>query len=112
MKKIMVLICFMLAVLSRPVLADDDGRFFHRLRVPDTLVGRITGVSRDMLEVFDEDEKTTKQLVYVLNRGQFAVGDRVKIFFNTATGAIDVIKKMTPVEYRRDQNAGYLFKKE
>ena len=79
----------------------------------ETIVGTIEGMRRNTLEIRDEQGRQVKSFVYFpADPNQFHKGDRVRIYFRCRDGFIESIKKMTPVEYKKEgQNAGYLLKK-
>ena len=52
--------------------------------------------------------------IYLFNDlERFHKGDEVRIYYRMADDVIENMKKMTPVEYKKEeQNQGYLFKKD
>ena len=87
--------------------------FFSCTRRLETIVGTIEGMPLNILEIRDEQDRQVKSFVYFpADPNQFHKGDRVRIYFRCRDGFIESIKKMTPVEYKKEgQNTGYLLKK-
>ncbi len=111
LRKMIFLSLLGLVFLPGPLMAGNAPVFIKNI-FPDSIVGTISAVGRDTLEVYDEGEKRTKRFVYLFNGVQFITGERVRIFFNSSSGAIELIKKVTPLEYEKGvRNLGYLYKK-
>ena len=112
MKRVLLLI--FIFFISDNILADTHLGFFSARRGRDSLVGTIEGTARNTIEIRDERDKRVKQLVYVFDDiGKFHRGDRVRVYYRLLDNYIESIKRMTPVEYKKQgQNLGYIFKKD
>ncbi len=108
-------IIFLLLILyfSIPAIgvADDIISFKHRDR-RETVTGTIQQQGQNILSVLDEHDKQMKRFVYIDNQNEFKKGDRVRIHYDTLGNLVVTIKKMTPVEFKKEgQNLGYILKK-
>ena len=110
MKYIIIPLTIVFMALSIiPVKAQERRSQRHR-DLPDSIVGTIKDVRRDMFTIYDESEKEDKSFVYVLANDALVPGNRVRIFFNTSTGSVTLIKKMTHLEFNKaGQNLGYIY---
>ena len=76
-------------------------------------IGTIQALGRNTIEVYDEEDRTVKRLIYQDYSQPFHKGDRVRIYYDPAGNRIQSIKKMTSLEYSRGgQNLGYTVKNE
>jgi hypothetical protein len=98
-----------LAMLCSDAPAHEES-FLHFNR-RQTLVGTIQRMERNTLFILDEEDKRIKRLVYLLDSGQqFHPGDRVRIYYQTPNSVIETIKKMRPLEYKKEaQNLGIIY---
>jgi hypothetical protein len=77
----------------------------------DSVVGTIQGFSRNTIEFYDEVKKENRRFIYLVNLGDFKVGDRVRLYYYPSNGVVQNLKRMTPVEYIKNrQNEGYILK--
>ena len=98
-------------IFSQPALAGHR-QDFDRFNSPDSVVGEIRHISRNTLEIFDEDLKELRRFTYLRGLERFQVGERVRVFFEARSTVVSVIKKMTVLDYRTNgQNLGYIFRK-
>jgi len=98
-------------ILSQPALAAlrQDS---HRVHASETVVGTIQHISRNTLEIFDEDRKELRRFIYLGSLEQLQVGERVRVFLEPGNDTIQLIKKMTSLDYRTNgQNLGYISRK-
>ncbi|MCX5681632.1 MAG: hypothetical protein NT079_05075 [Candidatus Omnitrophica bacterium] len=71
------------------------------------ITGTIEKVTRNAIDIRDEDDKVLKRFIYFDSDVQ--VGDRVRAHYEARSGRIEQLKKMTKVEYKKDgQNLGYI----
>ncbi len=79
----------------------------------EMLVGTIQSVHRNNIVIINEDTKLPVEFVYLGRKIKLAKGDKVRIYYRRRGQIIDIIKKLTPVEYKADgQNKGYFLKKD
>lgn len=82
-----------------------------RLRA-EIMTGSLERVEKNFIEIRDEEDGLVKRLTCFSADKKFKVGERVRVRYESRTALVEWIKKMTPVEYRKDgQNAGYIYKK-
>jgi LPS O-antigen subunit length determinant protein (WzzB/FepE family) len=85
---------------------------FRRVHTAESAVGTIQHVSRNTLEIFDEDRKESRRFIYMGSMEHLQVGERVRVFFEPGNDIIQIIKKMTNLDYRPGgQNLGYIYRK-
>jgi len=98
-------------ILSQPALAAHRPEF-SRFRGSDTVTGTIQHVSRNTLEILDEDQKELRRFIYLGRLEQLQVGERVRVFLEPDNETVKIIKKMTTLDYHsHGQNLGYIFQK-
>jgi hypothetical protein len=77
----------------------------------DSVVGTIQGKSRNTIEIYDEQDKRTKGFIDLTDRGQFKLGERVRLYYYPVNRVVQNIKRETSVPYRENgQNLGYILK--
>jgi hypothetical protein len=75
------------------------------------VIGTVQGFDRNTLEILDENDGLHKRLVYLGPSTSFQKGDRVRAYYEPDSNRITIIKKMTSLEYSKDQqNLGYVLK--
>ena len=114
MRKIFLLsvFCFFILCHSLIFAANSNPSFGNYVPERVRLVGSIQTMGRNTIDILDEQDKRVKRFVFLGATDQLKLGDRVRIFYRVRDGFIEDIKKMTPVEYKKDgQNTGYIFKK-
>jgi hypothetical protein len=77
-----------------------------------SMVGTIRGFSRNSIDIYGEYSRRERRFIYLNHFGNFKTGDRVRLYYYVTTGVVEDIKRMTPVEYRKNgANEGYILKK-
>lgn len=75
------------------------------------VTGTIEKLTTNAIDIRDEDDKVLKRYVYFGT--DVVVGDRVRAHYDPVSMRIDLLKKMTRVEYKKNgQNLGYTTKNE
>lgn len=91
-----------------------EAQFLPNPNDPDrveSIVGTIEGRHRNSIDVFDELEKRTKRFVYLNDRNELKIGDRIRVYYYPRGYLVQNIKKMTAVAPEEGKNQGYLFKR-
>lgn len=102
-----------LLLLSALALAGDSLLSGHFTFGPETAVGTIQALSRNTIELYDEDRREVRRFVYLGDLGEIREGDRVRVYYSESSGRVELIKKMTALEYQKaGQNLGYVVRKE
>jgi hypothetical protein len=95
-------------IFGQPALCAAQVDLSRRI-MDDWAVGTIQRLSRNTIEILDEDLNGPHRFVFLGSGQDLHVGDRVRIFFDPSNGTVRLIKKMTRLEYRREgQNLGYV----
>ncbi len=75
------------------------------------VIGTIQDKGLNTITVYDETDKVSRTLVYVLDSGWLHVGDRVVVYYQRRGNTVERIKKMRSPKYRESgQNLGYMKK--
>ncbi|MEI7998563.1 MAG: hypothetical protein WCH62_03550 [Candidatus Omnitrophota bacterium] len=95
------------------VFAAETLSYSHHPNIRDRrVVGTIKEINRNIITIYDEEDKILRRLVEVGKIEGIQVGDRVSIYYFVNGGVVENIKKMRFVEYKEDgQNLGYMFKR-
>ncbi len=109
-KNFLLAVLFFIIVFTTAAEAG-HGLFFVRERRL-TLVGIIQSVEPNRLILVDEEDRRLKKFVYFFGRQEkLKTGDRVRIYYRLPDYFIESLKKMRPVEYKKEnQNLGYILK--
>ncbi len=73
------------------------------------IIGTIKSLGRNRIDIYDEDTRTVRSLIYLDHASNFHPGQRVRIDYERDNNVVQSIKEMTPLG-RTDpkQNFGYL----
>ena len=75
-------------------------------------IGTIQALARNTIQIYDETDRTVKNLVYLDYAHPFQVGDRVRVYYILNGYRVILIKKMSSLEYSKDkQNLGYIMQR-
>jgi hypothetical protein len=97
-----------LLIFTQPAAAAGYSNL-SRHAMDDWTVGTIRSLSRNSVEIMDENLNKARRFVYFGSLAGFKVGERVRIIFDPTSDVVRIIKKFTPLEYRTDgQNLGYV----
>ena len=104
-----MLVLFILEFVPATAQAGPSWKSFSVRR--EMTVGIIQKVNRNMITIEDERDHQIRNLIRPGIEHEFKVGDYVRVYYRTNGNIIDTIKKMTPVEYKKEgQNRGYISK--
>ena len=109
MKRLLLIVAFLL-----PAGLCFAGTFYG-LGGNDPMIYVVTGtvekITVNALDIRDESDKQLRRFIYF--GSEAAVGDRVRVRFEPYSRRIEMLKKMTKLEYNPEgQNLGYIFKGE
>ncbi len=108
MKRILLAVLF----LSLPVLpARAEYQVLQDNETSRTVTGTIDQVGKNSIDIVDESDHLLKRLIYFPGRRELKAGDRVRARYNVQSRVVEAINRLSPVERKSGQNAGYLFKK-
>ena len=107
MKRIVVAI-FLLSSCSL-CMAALPFQVVHNDPLDYVITGVVEKIGVNTIDIRDEDDKVLKQYVYFGTDVQ--IGDRVRAQYDPMSLRIELLKKMTKLEYKADgQNLGYVVK--
>ncbi|HOW35241.1 MAG TPA: hypothetical protein PL155_02345 [Candidatus Omnitrophota bacterium] len=91
------------------VAAADDSRIINSIRGQGKATGVIKDIKRNTITIYDEEERELRSFIYVSSDiKEFQAGERVRIYYTLPGNIAEVVKKMTPLEYKKEgQNLGY-----
>ena len=106
-KKILIIIFFI--ILPN---VSFSGTFFN-LSKTQSVTGTIKTIEGNYLYLIDEPDRFVRRFIYDGRGNIFKPGDRVRIHYPVFRNVIELIKLMTPLEYKKNgQNLGFIKKTE
>ena len=85
---------------------------FSNLPKSQAATGTIKNITQNYLYLIEDPDGFIRRFLYDVRGNTFKAGDRVRIYYSTFRNTIELIKLMTPLEYKEDgQNLGYITKK-
>jgi hypothetical protein len=73
--------------------------------------GAIEVIARNTVQIYDEEQKRSRRFIYFEQTHGFVPRDYVRIYYRPETNTVQMIRKMTVLEYKRNgQNLGYILK--
>lgn len=90
-------------VVSSAVFAADGSALFRLDQAgTDVVTGLVRSVSRNTLDIYDEDLKEVKRFIYLDYSSPYRAGDRVRAYYDRSSGRIESIRKMMPTNTSED----------
>lgn len=107
-KNILFLLTFSFFIFGG-ILAADGSRILDSGRGQGKATGIIKDIKRNTIVIYDEQERELRSFVYVSGDiKDFQIGERVRIYYTLPGNIAETVKKMTPLEYKKEgQNLGY-----
>ncbi len=75
----------------------------------ETATGVVQATDLNSIEIYDEERKQAERFVYLVQGEEFHKGDYVRVYYHPKGGIVQMIKRMTVLEYKKNsQNLGYI----